>query len=107
MMLPRVRFTVEWVTVSRPSLRSFTIKRLMFAIVVLALISKGGVWLYREWPRPYMRQIHFEVETDVVTGERKFERYWFDMRRPEERVRFERLKARLEASHKHWGWGRG
>jgi hypothetical protein len=107
MRLPRVRFTVEWVTVSRLSLRSFTIERLMLAVVVLALMSKCGVWLYREWPRPYMQYIRVRAEPDVVTGKDKWEWHWFDMRRPEERVRFKRLKAELEASRRSHGGGKG
>lgn len=107
MRVPRLRITVEWVPVARPTLRSFTIKRAMLAVVVLALLSKGGVWLYREWPRPYRQYIRIRTGADAITGETTWQWHWFDMRRPDDRARLGRLKAELQGSHKSWGWGRG
>ena len=107
MRVPRVQVTVEWVRVPMPRLRDLarpSLKWMLAVVAVLAILSKGGVWLYREWPRPYMEYIRINGPSPGRSGDR---RYWFDTRRPEEAAALARLKAQWRSSRVSHGWGKG
>jgi hypothetical protein len=80
---------------------------MMLAVLVLAIFSKGGVWLYRERPRPYMEYVRIDHIGKPLPGQPKKGISWFDTRVPEEATALEELKDQLKASHGSWGWGKG
>ena len=106
MRAPRVRLPIEWVEVRllRPRIpRRVTLRGMLIGVAVLALMSKSGVWLYRQWPGSYMLYIRIE---GPGPGPHYSKLILFDTRNPAEAAAMQIMKADLTARRIDFEWGR-